>query len=179
MVAKRSDGYMKQTQSIFVGIFLLVGVICNSSAESIVFEGHSFISGVEGVASPFTVDVPGTYKGTLTDFGFPAPFEKLEIAITFGGDMIKERKEPGNFFFTATSTGQYWANIYGKAQNDPGVGLYHAQVALVPEADVWVMMMLGISLIAFKLNRRQPFFNSTVLNTRSQQDVRAINLMKL
>jgi hypothetical protein len=170
MVAKWGDGSMKQTQSFFVGLFLLVGAINNLSAETIVFEDHSFISGVESFALPFMVTVPGTYKGTLTDFGNPAPFEKLGIAITFGGDTIKERGTPGNFFFTATSTGQYLANINAKAQSDQGVGLYHAQVALVPEADAWVMMILGISLIVFKLNRRNswlPSFNSRALSALS------------
>jgi hypothetical protein len=50
--------------------------------------------------------------------------------------------------------GQYRLAIGGTVSGFLG-GLYRMQVAAVPEADVWIMLLLGFAVILYQLHRKQ------------------------
>jgi hypothetical protein len=52
------------------------------------------------------------------------------------------------------SPGQYRLAIGGTVSGFLG-GLYRVQVAAVPEADVWIMLLLGFAVVLYQLHRKQ------------------------
>lgn len=133
------------------------------SMDHVVYESVGFIEGMDFSTSPFHIHMDTTgndsfYRATLTDFEFPEAFTYLGLMVTsatesLGGVQLMGGGQ-GYFDFEATP-GMYYANVFGVAGDTFDTSLYGVQIAMVPEMEVWAMMLAGMGLLGYKLRRRQ------------------------
>jgi len=133
------------------------------SDMSVVYEDVGFIDGIGFSSNSFYVSVDTTssdsfFRATLTDFEFPAAFDHLGLNVTTGttsmGDVHIMGGGQSYFDFDATP-GVYYANLFGVAGGNIDLGSYGVQVAMVPELEVWAMMLAGMGLIGYQLRRQR------------------------
>lgn len=157
-----------------VSLFLLVSGAANADMpspppmsmpdSSVVYSDLQFVFGSKTEIDSFYIHEAGVYQATLTDFEWPAPFETLSLMIVQGFDnKVGVIDGSGSFTFDA-APGLYHAaliaSINGEFNVSPmsfgpvtNVGVYGVQVAMVPEAEVWIMMLLGLGFVVYQLRR--------------------------
>lgn len=96
------------------------------------YEKSAFINGVGIFSDTFTVPVAGTYQATLTDMAFPTAFDALFFAVSTSTGLEGGVSSSGSFTFDATPGITYFANIAGLTSGPLNLGLFGAEVALVP-----------------------------------------------
>jgi hypothetical protein len=102
----------------------------------------------------FFIPTAGAYTGTLTDQGAPPPtFELLALGIAKTPNVLGGTIGPGTFTFNADSAGTYTAYLFGKPASDLG-GSFGISISAVPEVETWVMLLVGMGLVAYQLRRR-------------------------
>ena len=131
--------------------------------DHVVFEEVGFIQGMDFSTTPFGIDMDTTdndmfYRATLTDFEFNGAFDYLALMVTSATDSMGGVQLMGGgqayFDFDATP-GMYYANVFGVAGDSFDTSLYGVQIAMVPEMEVWAMMLAGMGLLGYKLRRRK------------------------
>ena len=150
----------KKLYTFFLSALALVSFSNVSAVESgpqIVYETSGVITGFETFTSVFDIEnTSSPYKATLTDFGVPNEFNSLTLFVnnstTPMGAITLSGAGQDSFTFMAPSAGDFYAHIIGDTD---GSGIYGVQIAMVPEAETWVMMILGVGLIGYVVNRRK------------------------
>jgi len=141
----------------------LIGLFFSVSAQAAVLQVSDTLTGpgLQTKTYAFNISSIGTYQASLTDYGAPAPFTYLFLAVSdtgAGGATLGSISTAGSFNFTATRTGSYTAGFFGapgQIGNLPFNGsMYGITVAAVPEPEVWAMMLIGVGLIGYQLRRK-------------------------
>jgi hypothetical protein len=86
-------------------------------------------------AQPLNIVANGTYQVTVSDVGFPAPFQNLAVVVTRGADQLGSIFVSGNFSFAATP-GNYFVNLIAQPAGSDEAGTYALSVATAPPAPV-------------------------------------------
>ncbi len=128
-----------------------------------VYEDVGFINDMEFSSTPFYIPVDTTssdnfYRATLTDFENPAAFDLLGLDVTTSTTSMGAALITGDgqkFFDFDATPGVYYANLFGVAGGELDLGLYGVQIAMVPEMEVWAMMLAGMGLIGYQLRRQR------------------------
>ncbi|MCC6473283.1 MAG: hypothetical protein IT514_06010 [Burkholderiales bacterium] len=146
-----------------LGAALLAGLVASAArADVTVFNVTDTMFGpaFQGKSYEFTIGTTGPVTATLSDNGFLAPFDFLALAITKtgGGTMGSVTSPPtalpASFGFFATLTGSYTAIVIGKPSAVLPAGTFGVTVAAVPEPEVWAMMVVGLTLVGFRVIRK-------------------------
>jgi hypothetical protein len=151
--------YSKQLTTLACAVALALGASASAQAANVLEVTDSFV-GAAGTFQTtdydFSITAPGTYVATLIDTGIFAPFDSIGLGIAkTGGAAMGVRTSPGSFSFDATETGSYTAIV--SAFMGSGAfpqGTYSVSVALVPEAETWAMMLVGMGLVGWQLRRK-------------------------
>lgn len=116
---------------------LLVGMALSGNAAAVaVYEKVDTVHGMDSFTDVFSIEVPGTYTVTLTDFEFPNPFKWLGVAVTTATEKLGVLTGAGSFSFEADA-GDYYVSVFAKAAPDvpvfnhrgrPGWGHKHASL---------------------------------------------------
>ena len=124
---------MKSIYSMGLLLAMLFPAIGHAATVSPVYEKVSFVVGTETFSDSFTVPVAGTYKATLTDQNYPAPFATLLLAVSTSQALLggADLSTP-QFTFEAQPGVTYFASIAAIAGPGMDIGLFGADVALVP-----------------------------------------------
>jgi len=149
---------LRAARNLLVGAALL-GAAASASAVTVLAVTDTFSGAgvVNSRSHTFTIDTPGTYLASLVDNELFAAFSVLALGITkSGGDTLGTLGGPGSFSFSASAAGSYTAVVGGIV--GPGgllpIGTYGITVSLIPEAEVWAMMVVGVGLVGWQLRRR-------------------------
>lgn len=118
----------RTTATVLMVLVLASGV----QAATVVLDETDFMRGTETRMFPFEIMDSGSFKATLTDFEFLAPFEVLALAILKGNELVGDPLlGPGIMNFQA-DPGIFSANILGVAGGEPDLSLFRVQVSTVP-----------------------------------------------
>lgn len=112
--------------------------------------------------------VAGDYVGSISDVSaFPfSNFANLGIAIYKTGVagpalesqffMSPASNHPYSFDFTVASPGSYTALVFGQPGTNglANASAFAASISLVPEAETWAMMAVGLGLLGWQLRRK-------------------------
>jgi hypothetical protein len=138
----------------------LLGLMSTGAAQAVpVFETttttntqSSFVANAYG----FSISNPGWYDVTLTDNINPTAFDFLFLDILHGftttGVSLGGINGPGTFSFLANTAGVYTALLFGIPGGGSGAGSF--SISVVPEIDTWVMLIIGLGLLAYQLRRK-------------------------
>lgn len=88
----------------------------------------------------------GTYQGTLTDFGFPAPFSRLGLSINTGTSLLASLEAPGTFVFDA-EPGRYYLSLFAVTDEETGYGQYGIKIAALSDEVSEVPLPSGLILL--------------------------------
>jgi hypothetical protein len=71
----------------------------------------------------------------------------------------------GTYTFADLTPGTYAVAVFGPTRI-PGANAasYRASVAAVPEIETWLMLLIGVGLVAYQLHRKQKALGQQVLN---------------
>ncbi len=120
----------------------------------------SFVANAYG----FNITTPGLYYGTLTDLANPKAFEFLSLNILQGftttGPSLGGTSGAGKFSFMADTAGLYTALLFGVPGSGSGTGSF--SISVVPEVETWVMLLIGMGLIAYQLRRKNKLESPTM-----------------
>jgi hypothetical protein len=136
---------------------LLLGLSATAQAVVPIFEVNEDLttSGFVANAYAFTLNAPGWYDVNFTDLGGSSTFEGVTLNILRGftttGPSLGGISGFGNFSFFADAAGAYTALLFG-GLNHPGTVSF--DITVVPEVETWVMMLVGVGLIAYQLRRK-------------------------
>lgn len=98
----------------------------------------------------FTLNTSSRLSGLVAAMGLDANF-----ALQFGPTTIASGAfETGQYSFADLAPGNYVLSIFG-TNNTFGAYTATYNVAAVPEAETWLMIIVGLGLVAFQLQRRQ------------------------
>lgn len=142
---------------------LLLGLSCQAGAATVVYQNTGFVYGdtVSYFTDQFTINDPGTYQATLTDFNFPAPLDQLGVIVTTDGTQeVARLDQPGlSAPFNVASPGTYDVNLYGLAGDTLKLGLYGVNVALsaspAPVVLPPAVVLLGSAMLALGVAGRR------------------------
>jgi len=71
---------------------------------------------------------------------------------------------PASHTFADLTPGSYEDAVFGPQRNPGGyVPNYRASVAAVPEIETWLMLLIGVGLVAYQLHRKQKALGQQVL----------------
>ena len=148
--------YVANLARVTGAVALALGVAANSSAAGLAWT-DSILDNPDVLTQSFSIDSLQQQRVSLFDNAFLASFDALAVAITrTGGATVATLLSPGSTTFTPTSTGSYTAVVFG----DPGtfggrsVSTFGVTVAVVPEAETWAMMLIGMGLVGWQLRRK-------------------------
>jgi hypothetical protein len=125
-------------------------------ADTPVFDISDTLTGasLQSKIYEFFIPTAGAYSGTLTDQGSSPPtFELLALGIAKTPNVVGGTVGPGTFSFNADSAGTYTAYLFGKPVSDLG-GSFGISISAVPQVETWVMLLVGMGLVAYQLRRR-------------------------
>lgn len=125
-----------------------------ASANVVVYENVDIVNKFKFQTNSFSIATGGTYQATLSDFSFLDAFSKMGLAITSSTQLMGKITGPGSFTFNA-SPGTYYASFAGIAGNPSKVSTYGVNVAMVPEAGTWAMMIAGVGLVGWSVRRNR------------------------
>lgn len=131
----------------------------NDGAFGYIGNGFGSAGSFSDVAS-FTLNGASRLSGLVAAFGLDASF-----ALQFGPTTIASGAfDTGQYSFADLSPGNYTLAIFG---TNNAFGAYTASysVAAVPEAETWLMIVIGLGLVAFQLQRRQRSLRQQTLAT--------------
>ena len=91
------------------------------------------VSGFTISSTPIDVAQAGTYKASLVNFEFSAPFDNLALAITQNLDPLGFRFDTGSFIFDVPAPGTIMA--------------HRAAIPIPPASFLFASAVIGLSLI--------------------------------
>jgi hypothetical protein len=151
---------------LFKSLLFTVVLVCSPAlaahASTVTpFATTNFVIGSETLNQPFMVTEAGTYKATIADFGNSTPFDTFDtllFAVTTTGpisfvDIADGAGTMDMFTFTGTPGVQYWANIVALLGSPTAVGLFGAEVSLIPIPPS--LLLLGSGLLGLVVMRRR------------------------
>jgi hypothetical protein len=153
---------MRLFKSLTLAVVLLCSLVFAAHASTVTpFATTDFVIGALTINEPFTVPQAGTYRATIADFGPETPlasFDTLLFVITTTGpisfiDAVDGAGGKGMFDFTGAPGVQYWANIVAQLGSPGAVGLFGAEVSLVPIPPT--LLLLGSGLLGLVVMRRR------------------------
>ena len=135
---------------IFAAVLLCSLAMAAQASTITAYSKTGFVIGSETFNEGFTVPVAGQYKAIITDFGTPTAFSSLLLAITTTSplgliDFANGAGGTGMFTFSATPGVNYFANIAATVTGTPNIGLFGAEVSLVPIPGS--LLLLGSGLL--------------------------------
>jgi hypothetical protein len=145
--------------SLSFAFVLLGSLVLAAHASTVVpFSQTSFVIGFETFNQGFTVPEAGEYMATIVDFETPVAFNTLLFAVTTTDplgfiDFVEGAGGEGSFIFTGDPGVNYVANIVAKTGYWGGIGLFGAQVNLIPIPQT--LLLLGSGLIGLVIVRRR------------------------
>lgn len=105
----------------------------------------------------------------LPSIGTKYDIADMAISLYSDGDTVAVANEPGDLLLDDIGTGDYITgggpldagNYYFRITGDAvgtqgGQFSYSASAALVPDAETWAMMAMGLGLVGLRLRRRRP-----------------------
>ncbi len=139
----------------------LAGSSGNVLATTLFEATGSMIGGPQFDSYSFEVtQLEGDYLATLLDFAFPTDsFDVLSLAIAKGANILGTVQGSGSFAFDPVELGTYTAVVFGSPAGAFQAGSYGisvANVAAVPEAQSWALLLTGLGLIGLTMRRRLP-----------------------
>jgi hypothetical protein len=93
----------------------------------------------------------------LVDNALFVPFTAVGLGVTRTGDgTMGSRTSPGSFTFDVGAADSFTAVVGGIVPSGASlpIGTYGVTVALVPEAETWAMMLVGMGLVGWQLRRK-------------------------
>lgn len=129
-------------------------VTIDETIEVVVFEDVQFIEGTQGIVTAFDIAAPGNYIARLTDFAFPNPFDEIALSVVTSSASFGSVSGAGEFAFTVTDPGQYFAVIFGVAGGLGEIGLFGIEIAQVVPIPAPVLLFAS-ALAALGLTRRR------------------------
>jgi hypothetical protein len=129
-------------------------LIPHYAGAATVLDETDSIMGASWVTYSFTTDQTSSdYEVTLTDFGFPAAFEFLGVAITTSNVLAAMLLEPDTKTFSLDPETTYLASVFGIAAEPLGTGLFNINVTAIPIPPS--LILLGTSVFGLILLRRR------------------------
>ena len=100
-----------------------------------------------------------TLTQTSTFSGFILPINLVESGFRLASAMSTIATGPlavGTYSFADLAPGSYSFSIFGTTRFIGGyAATYRVAVAAVPELETWLMIIIGMGLVAFQLHRKQ------------------------
>lgn len=147
-------------KKLFYSMSMAVAVLFSASASAVssspvvVYQTTDIVNQYKFKTDSFSITNAGQYKATLSDFAFYDGFEKMGLAVTTSTQLFGKIVGPGSFTFNATP-GMYYATFAGIAGDPSKVSTYGIQIAMVPEIETWIMMILGLGMVGYMVTRRK------------------------
>lgn len=147
-------------KAIAILVLTLAGAVAHAEMvtieetfEVVVFEDVQFIEGTQGIVTAFDISTPGNYIARLTDFAFPSAFDELALTVVTSSASFGSVTGAGEFAFSVTDPGQYFAVVFGVAGGLGDIGLFGIEIAQV--VPVPAPLLLFASALATLLVRRR------------------------
>jgi hypothetical protein len=171
---ERSIGRVKSRQLI-IGAFLCLTLIGTAGASTrhtnlgTLSDGDFGIVGNAFVFSQSFLDtVHFTLANTSTISGLVTPVRLVGASWSLSnamGALAGGALTPGTYTFADLAPGSYAVAIFGTAKYLSGyAATYRVSVAAVPEIETWLMMLIGLGLVAYQLHRKQKALGQQVLS---------------
>lgn len=129
-------------------------VALDETFEVVVFEDVQFIEGTQGLVTAIDIAAPGNYIARLTDFAFPSAFDELALTIVTSSASFGSVTGAGEFGFTVTDPGQYFAVVFGVAGGIGELGLFGLEIVQVVPLPAPVLL-LASAVSVLMLQRRR------------------------
>lgn len=149
-----------------LALILSVGII--GSAEATMKQTHlgalgdgsnGFIANLFGSAGTFedTIDFSLSARSSISGIVLAAGLVNASWKLTSGGNTLGSGGfGTGVYSFADLAPGAYSVSIFGSNQLFSGYVANYAvnAVSAVPEAQTWLMILIGLGLVAFQLRRK-------------------------
>ena len=112
------------------------------------------VSGFTISSTPIDVAQAGTYKASLVNFEFSAPFDILALATTQNLDPLGIRFDTGSFIFDVPAPGTKMAHR-AAIPGTGGLGAFGVQITAIPlppASFLFTSAVIGLSLIGRRKN---------------------------
>ena len=150
--------YSKQLSTLACAVGLALGAAVAQAADPVLEVTGTLDATNLSDTYTFNIDTPGLYLASLTDNALFVPFTALGLGVTrTGGEtMGSVTTAPGSFTFTASGADSFTAVVGGIVPSGAAlpIGTYGVTVTLVPEAETWAMMLVGMGLVGWQLRRK-------------------------
>lgn len=132
--------------------FVLLQIVFSAQVSAAAYEDVRFLEDHGWFTDPFLVHEAGTYRATLTDMEFPAPFLELSLAVTTSTGKLGWQDYSGFFTFEAIPDTQYYLSVFYHAdyvpELDKPLGLAGFDVSLLESpSDVTAVPVPGSGLL--------------------------------
>ncbi|MCB5188063.1 hypothetical protein LG200_08610 [Methylobacillus caricis] len=149
-----------------VGVLMLIATTASNAATGFDEVGYIYADDSLPSDSVFSHSLDaGVYELALLDYQFPAAFlpGTFGIEVFKGATLISTFYGSGTFVLPQLTAGSYLFSVFGNADNGVGVGSFGFTVSLVPEADTWALLIVGIGLlVAYTSRRKSPLIADNV-----------------
>jgi hypothetical protein len=142
----------------FIMVFVVLALgICSAQASTVVYDDFQVVSGNTVATTAITIPQAGTYKASLVDFEFPAPFDILALAITKDlapFDPLGFGFGTGSFLFDVPAPGTILAHL-AAIPGAGGMGAFGIQITAIPlppASLLFASAMIGMTLIGRRKN---------------------------
>lgn len=130
-------------------VFSTVGDLIGNSAGSFAMDTYHF--NLSSLAP--------SYTATLTDTGMFGGADQIGMSV-LGPSMklLGTQMGSGSFNFTANELGSYTLVVAGKPKAPSNFDVFGASVVdptPVPEVNTWLMLLVGLGMMGFRLHRRR------------------------
>ena len=149
--------YSKQLSTIACAVALALGAASAQAADPALEVTGTLDASNLSDTYTFNITAPGTYLATLVDNALFTPFTNVGLGITrTGHETMGSITAPGSFTFSVGASDSFTAVVGGLVPSGATlpIGTYGVTVALVPEAETWAMMLVGMGLVGWQLRRK-------------------------
>lgn len=141
-------------RQFIMGFVLLALGICGARASTVPYEDFQVVAGNSVSTTPIEITQAGTYKASLVDFEFPAPFDILALAITQNLNPLGFGFGTGSFTFDVPAPGTILAHL-AAIPGSGGMGAFGVQITAVPLPPAFLLFasaLIGLTLIGRRKN---------------------------
>jgi hypothetical protein len=135
-------------RQFMMGLVLALG-LCGARASTVPYEDFQVVAGNSISTTPILIAQAGTYKASLVDFEFPAPFDILALAITQNLNPLGVGFDTGSFIFDVPVPGTILAHL-AAIPGSGGMGAFGVQITAVPlppASLLFASATIGLALI--------------------------------